>query len=119
MISKTQINKRTSKKRSMELVETIRLARDNNQLELAKKLSGPTRKQARVNLSELNKVSEKNIMIVGKVLGEGELDKKMTISALGFSESAKEKLKKAGCETKTIKKEIETNPKLTGVKILQ
>jgi ribosomal protein L18E len=58
------------------------------------------------------------VIVVGRVLGLGDIKKKISISALGFSTQAKEKLKKAGCETKKIKEEIEKNPKLGGVKIL-
>ena len=57
-------------------------------------------------------------MVIGKVLGEGEIEHKINISALSFSKQAKEKLKKAGCEIRTIKEEIEKNHKLEGVKII-
>jgi len=118
MISKTQIKKRSESKRNIYLVKTIELARKNNLLELGKKLSGPTRRQKDINVGELNELNEKKIMLIGRVLGEGNISKKIMISALGFSEQAKEKLAKAGCEMKTIKQEIEDNPKLEGVKIL-
>ncbi len=118
MISKTKINSRMKRKRNPELVKTIFLAKKNNLLELAQKLSGPTRKQSSVNLNQLNEIKEEKIIVVGRVLGGGEIKRKISISALGFSEQAKEKLKKTGCEIKTIKQEIEKNPKLSGVKIL-
>lgn len=118
MTSKTQISKRMKKKTNPMLVDTIMLAKKNNLLELAKKLSGPTRQQKSVNLGELNKIKEDNIIVVGKVLGSGEIESKKIISALGFSEQAKEKLKKAGCEIRTIKQEIEKNKTLKGVKII-
>ena len=118
MISKTLIKKRIRRKTNPELVETIQIAKEKNLLELAKKLSGPTKKQKMINLNELNNLKEKNIMVIGKVLGAGEINEKISISALGFSEQAKEKLKKAGCEIKRIKQEIEKNPELKGVKII-
>jgi large subunit ribosomal protein L15 len=46
-----------------------------------------------------------------KILGEGEITKKITIKALAFSESAKEKIKKAGGNT--IEVENIENPKKT------
>ena len=58
MMSKTQISKRVKRKTNPELVETIELAKKNNQLELAKKLSGPTRLQSKVNVEHLNKLKE-------------------------------------------------------------
>lgn len=118
MISKTQINKRTGNKKNPEIIETIVLAKKNDLLDLAKKLSGPVRLYKSVNLDELDDVKEDKIMIVGKVLGSGEVSKKIDISALGFSEQAKEKLEKAGCKIKKIKEEIKDNNKLEGVKII-
>jgi large subunit ribosomal protein L18e len=117
-ISKTKINKRIKSKRNPTLVETIGLAKKNNQLELAKQLSKPTRLQSKVNLNELNKLKESKIIIVGKVLGKGEIEKKLEIAALGFSESAKEKLKKSGSKIMIIKEYLENNKNIEGVKIL-
>lgn len=119
MISKTQISKRIKRKRNPELIETIELAKKNNLLELAKRLSGPKSNYTIINLDELNKLKENKIMIVGKVLGSGNIEKKISISALGFSEQAREKLKKAGCEIRTIKQEIEKNKELKGVEVLR
>jgi len=119
MISKTQISKRTLKKRNPEIVETIKLAKENNLLNLAKKISAPNSQYKKINLDELEKETKGNkIMVVGKVLGSGEIEKKVDISALSFSESAKEKLKKAGCKINSIKEEIKGNNKLEGVEII-
>ncbi len=118
-ISKTQISKRIKRKTNPELVETIELAKKNNLLDLAKKLSGPTRKQVKINLENLNKSKESKFLVVGKVLSKGEINKKIKVAALGFSEQAKEKLKKADCKMLTIKQAIEKNPKLDDVKILK
>lgn len=118
MISKTQINKRKIKKTNPELIATIELAKKNNLLVLAKKLAGPTRLQLRLNLDKIDELKENKILVVGKVLGQGEINRKISISALGFSEQARDKLKKANCEIKTIKQEIKDNPELTGVKVI-
>ncbi|MDP2925277.1 MAG: uL15 family ribosomal protein [Nanoarchaeota archaeon] len=118
MISKTKIQERLRGKKNLYLVETIILAKKNNHLELANKLAVPTRRQAKINLNELNNLNEKHIIYPGKVLANGDINKKMIVVALGFSSQAKEKLNKAGCETKTIKEELLKNPDLKGVKIL-
>jgi len=118
-ISKTKINKRTKRKKNPEIVETIQIAKKNNLLELAKELSKPKRLYKKVNLNELNQIKENKILIIGKVLGFGHLAEKKEIVALNFSESAKEKLKKAHCEIKTIKQEIEKNKTFDGFKILK
>ena len=106
------------RKRNPQLVETIELAKKNNLLDLAKKLSTSTKLQSKINLEELDKLKENKFIIAGKVLGSGDINREISISALAFSESAKEKLKKAGCEINTIKQEIEKNSKLPGVKII-
>ncbi len=118
MISKTQIDKRLQKKRNASIVETIQLAKKNDLLDLAKKLSAPSSQYVKINLDKLNEIKGDKILVVGKILGQGDINRKISISALGFSEQALEKLKKAGCDVKTIKQEIELNKKLQGVEIL-
>jgi|TARA_B100001971_G_C18170467_1_gene526792 large subunit ribosomal protein L18e len=118
MISKTKISKRLKRKTKPELVETIELAKKKDLLDLAKKLSGPTRKQSKVSLDKLNKLKENKLLVVGKVLGQGNIERKISIAALDFSEQAKEKLEKNGSEMQTIKQLIEKDSKLEGVKIL-
>ncbi len=117
-ISKTEIRKRTEKKRNPEVVESINLARKHNLLDLAKRLSAPISQQTKINLEGLNHIKEDKILVVGKVLGEGNLHKKVKIVALGFSESAKIKLKKSGSEFMSIKSELEKNHKLEGFKVI-
>ncbi len=118
MISKTQINKRILNKRNPEIVETIEIAKKKGVLEIARVLSGPKRLYKKVNLSELEGVKSDKVLVLGKVLGQGEINKKMSVVALGFSEQAKEKLKKAGCDVELIKDELKNNPKIEGVEIL-
>ncbi len=64
---------------------------------VAEMLSSSRRMTISVNLSKLQKldnVKEGSIVIVpGKVLGVGDLNKKITVYAYSFSKSAKEKLK--------------------------
>ncbi len=117
-ISKTTINKRTVKKQNPEIVATINLAKENGHLDLAKKLSAPRSQYKNVNLDELDGAKGDKILVVGKVLGSGEINRKIGVAALGFSDSAKESLNKAGCDIKSVKMAIEKNPKLEGVTII-
>lgn len=94
------------RKTNPELVETISLAKKNNQLELAKKLSSSTKNQLKINLDDLSKLKESKIIVVGKVLGKGEIENKKEIAALSFSESAENKLKKSGSKIMLIKDAI-------------
>ena len=115
MISKTKISKRIKKKTNSNLVETILLAKKYNQ-EIASLLASPTRRRIRKNLDEIDKEAKEGetIIVPGKVLGQGSINKKIKVVALSFSESAKEKLKKAKCETVQVKEEFEKSKKING-----
>lgn len=115
MKSKTEITRRQKKKTNNELVEAIEIAKKNNLLEIASALSGSTRNQAKINLDELEKAEGDVLIVVGKILGNGEFKKKSKIYALGFSTKAQEKLKKSGNVFGTILDELRKNPKLKGV----
>ncbi len=120
MISKIRMRKRARKKTNSDLVETLLLAEKNRLWELEKKLSMPARKRVALNIGEIDKEAKENenILVPGKVLGNGEISKKIRITALSFSSSAEEKLKKAKIQMFTIKEEIEKNKTLKGVRIL-
>ena len=76
--------KRLSKKENVNIWNAI-----------AKQLEKSTRRRSAVNLQRINKYCKDNetIIIPGKVLSSGNLDKKVTVAALQFSEKAKEKIK--------------------------
>ena len=114
MLSKTEINKRMNKKTNPELARAIYLAKKKNFIQLASELSRPTRLEAKVNLEQLNKTKSDIAIIPGKVLGNGNIDKKIKVYALSFSKSAQEKLKKAGCEFEKIINLLEKSKKLEG-----
>ncbi|MBI5225025.1 50S ribosomal protein L18e [Candidatus Micrarchaeota archaeon] len=81
-------------------------------------LGKPTRQRIEVNLNRISRISKNGdfILVPGKVLGIGEIDKKIKLAAYKFSKSAIAKLAKAGVETFTIEKTILANPK--GSKII-
>ncbi len=83
---------------------------------VALELLKPTRKMREVNLDKINRVTKANDVIVvpGKVLGTGNVEHKVTVAALNFSESAKQKLS----SHLSIQELLEKNPKGTGVKII-
>ena len=119
--SKTKIEKQLEKKKSTELREIIINSKKNEKwLEVSSLLAGPTRKRLIVNLDEIDKQTKpgETIVIPGKVLSMGEINKKIKIIALKFSGKAKEKLIKAGCEIALLNSEIEKNKDAKGVRIL-
>ena len=120
--SKTQIEKQMQKKNNPEQVETLMNAkRKDKWLEVAGIISGPRRKRIDLNLNEINNQTKdkEKVIVPGKVLSQGEINKKIKIVALSFSEKAKEKLKKSGCEFSSILTEIKLNPSAEGIKILK
>jgi large subunit ribosomal protein L18e len=120
MKSKTQIETQLKSKTNPLLVETIILAKKNSAwLEVAHILTGPRRKRANVNLSEIGKITESIVVVCGKVLSQGEIGSKKKVVALNFSEKAREKLLKANCEVVLLKDEIQNNKNAKGVKIIK
>lgn len=122
MKSKTLIEKQLKKKTSSDLVETIILAKKKENWQgIASTISGSRRNRLAKNLNEISKEAKTGELIVipGKVLSMGEIDKKIKIVALSYSEKAKEKLIKAGCEVSYMIDEIKKNPDAKGIKILR
>lgn len=120
MKSITKIKKQIKKKTNEDIVKTILNAAKNKKwLDVARIISSPRRKRKSVNLQEINKEYKDGDIIVvpGKVLSQGEIDKKIKIVALGFSESAKEKLSKSKKDFTYLIDEIKKNPDAKGVKI--
>lgn len=121
-VSKTHIKNKNKRKTNIVLVETIKLAmKSPGWFKLSHILSGPTRQQIDVNLSQIDQDAKAGdtIVIPGKVLSGGDLTKKLRLCALSFSDKALEKMKKTKSEAATILDEIKNNPKAEGVKILR
>jgi large subunit ribosomal protein L18e len=82
---------------------------------IAKELEKPTRRKRKVNLSKLNKVTNKDDLVVipGKLLGDGELEHTLKIAAFQVSETAREKVK-----VMTIKEALKEDPKGKKLRII-
>lgn len=122
MKSKTLIEKHLRKKTNPVLVETIIAAKKAKQWNKVAELISSSRKQhIHMNLNEIDSKSEsgETIVLSGKVLSQGDLNKKIKMVALGISDKAEEKLKKSGSEFKTILEEIKSNPDAKGIKIIK
>ncbi len=83
-------------------------------------LEKPRRIRREVNISKINRNSKKDdiIIIPGKVLGDGVIDKNLTVAAFQFSNSAKSKIEDAGGKAISINKLLKKSPDAKGVKIL-
>lgn len=88
---------------------------------ISKKLTKPRRLRSEVNLSKISrcsKESDKAVIIPGKVLGSGEIDRPITVAAISVSEGARLKIEAAKGRVISISELVAENPKGTGVRIL-
>lgn len=87
---------------------------------VADDLERPTRQRRVVNLSSISRYTKENevIIVPGKVLGSGDLQHKVTISAFSFSDGAKEKIEKAGAKIVPLLELSKVNPSGKGIRII-
>jgi len=106
------------------LIEDLKSKSVEQKVALWKKIASDLEKSSRrrriVNLSKINHYTKENetIIVPGKVLGSGILDHKVTISAYQFSDSAKEKIAKAGAKMIPLNELIKESPKGKRIKII-
>jgi large subunit ribosomal protein L18e len=117
-----------TKSTNPERIKIIRLlkkqSRESNKTiwnTVAKYLSKTQPQRTAVNLSKINRYSEKDeiLIIPGKVLGTGNLKHNVTIAAFASSEKAREKIKKAKSTYLSIKEIIKKKPKGQKIKIIR
>ena len=93
------------RKTNPQLQSTIRKLRkkayqekSNLWLRVAEDLEKPTRSRVIVNISKIERNANDGdtIIVPGKVLGTGDLTKKVTVIAYQFSEDARAKISKVG-----------------------
>ncbi len=87
---------------------------------VAKYLEGSSSKRPEVNLSKIDKYAKEGeiVLVPGKVLGMGNLTKKLTICAYGYSSSALLKIQENGSSIISLSDLIKKNPKGSKVRLL-
>ncbi len=87
---------------------------------VAELLNRPTRKRIVVNISRINRYAEvgETVVVPGKVLGAGTIEKPVNVAAFSFSFSAAEKIKHAGGRVMSIEDLLKENPKGSGVRVI-
>lgn len=87
---------------------------------VAVKLEKPLRNMAEVNLSRIERNAKNNetVIIPGKVLGSGDVNKPLTVAAFSFSDNAKKKILGAKGKVFTIRELMEKNPKGSNIRIM-
>jgi len=110
-----------------ELTSLIRLLRKKSReneakiwRDLAHRLSNSRRRRTTVNVSRLNRYTQKRetVVVPGKVLGAGKIDHPVSVAAFAFSDQAKLKILKAKGKCLSIPNLVKKNPKGTGVKTI-
>ncbi len=122
-ISKTRLARQANKKQNPELRTSILLLKKQKNVfwhKVAKLLSRPKRKSISVNLDKINKVAKENstILVAGKILARGDLNKKLAISAFKTSGEAKNKIKSSGSSYLTISELIKKDPEAKNIKLI-
>ncbi|MFH1770467.1 MAG: 50S ribosomal protein L18e [archaeon] len=106
-----------------ELIKDLKTTSIVNNVKIWKRiavdLEKPTRNSRVVNIFKIDKYARPNeiLVIPGKVLGTGELTKKVQVAAYNFSDSAFQKIKANG-EALSIRELMEKNPKGKKLRIL-
>jgi len=114
-MKRTNIKKIKSRKENPALLSLIEtLLKDGKPVwkKVAYELSKPKRNKVEVNLSKIDRYGPENgtVVVPGKVLGSGNLSKKITIAAFSFSESAKRLIANAGGKAISIESLYKSNP---------
>ncbi|QLH75192.1 MAG: 50S ribosomal protein L18e [Methanomassiliicoccales archaeon] len=118
----------TPKKTDPNLVALIddlkRSSRENGAeiwRDIALRLEKPKANWAEVNLSKLERYTTDGdvIVVAGKVLGAGSINKKVTVAAYDFSESARKKIAAAGGKGISLMDLVKMRPNGAGVKMLR
>ena len=87
---------------------------------VAQDLESSNRNRRVVNLSRINRHTNKNetVVVPGKVLGSGTLDHSLTVAAFSFSDSARVQIAKANGTCLSIPELLKKDPKAKNIKIL-
>jgi len=116
---------KTTNPHLIELISLLKKKARENEAPIwrsvAEFLSKPRQSQARVNLSRLNRYTDKSdsVIVAGKVLGAGMIDHPITVAAFRFSDNARKKILSAKGKCLSIPELIKMNPRGTNVKILR
>lgn len=89
--------------------------------DIAKRFEKPRRNWAEVNLSRLDMYAKdgETIIVPGKVLAAGVINKKVTVAAWKFSKDAQEAIVSAGGKVTKIVDLMTENPKGSGIRIMR
>jgi large subunit ribosomal protein L18e len=88
--------------------------------DVAERLEKPRRTHAEVNLGRIERYAQEDetVVVPGKVLGSGVLQKDVTVAAVDFSGTAETKIQQVG-DTMKLEQAIEQNPEGSNVRVIR
>ncbi len=85
----------------------------------ARYLSSGTVTWPEVNVARLSRIGVSAVFVPGKVLGTGNLEKKLDVGAFSFSASARAKIEGAGGKTYNVEEFVDKYPEGSGVALVK
>ncbi|MEM0118632.1 MAG: 50S ribosomal protein L18e [Conexivisphaerales archaeon] len=84
------------------------------------RLEGSRRRMAKVNVGKLSAIAEEGsyVLVPGKVLGSGKMEKKLIVGALDYSSEARKKIVSAGGEALTLTEFIKRYSDKEGIRLV-
>jgi large subunit ribosomal protein L18e len=88
--------------------------------DVADRLEKPRRTHAEVNLGRIERYAreDETVVVPGKVLGSGVLEKEVTVAAVDFSSSARRKIEQVG-DAAALERVAERNPEGSNVRVIR
>jgi large subunit ribosomal protein L18e len=88
--------------------------------DVADRLEKPRRTHAEINLGRIERYAQEDetVVVPGKVLGSGVLQKEVTVAAVDFSGTAQTKIDQVG-ETMNLEQALEQNPDGQNVRVVR
>jgi len=104
-----------------QLIESLKTEKKGFWKKVAYELNAPRRKRAQVNVSKLDAYGKDGsvFLVPGKVLGSGNVTKKLTVAAFSFSDSARKLIEATGGKTMSINDLLKSNKDGKDVVILK
>ena len=114
---------KTSPRLSSLIAECKSVARESGAdvwRDVASRLEKPRRSHAEVNLSRIERYAteDETVVVPGKVLGSGALQKSVTIAAIDFSSSAETKIQHANGTALRLEQALEQHPDGTDLRVI-
>ena len=114
---------KTNPRLSSLIAELKAVSRDSDAnvwQDIADRLEKPRRTHAEVNLGRIERYAEEDetVVVPGKVLGSGVLEKEVTVAAVDFSSTAQKKIEQVG-DAVSLEQYVEQNPEGANVRVIR